>query len=100
MVNTGVMMKLATADQLPPTMLYLPVSNLTGPLLQRNGCVHNTNARQRCKQITLEHNQQRRLGFYVCVCSSDQAPWPVYVNQGCLTEVAEIEALDKRTVVL
>lgn len=80
-------------------MLYLPVSNLTGPLLQRNGCVDNANAQQHCKQITLKHNQQRRLGFYVCVCSSDQALWPVYVNQGCLTEVAEIQALDKRTVV-
>lgn len=93
-------MKLATADQLPPTMLYLPVSNLTGPVLQRDGCVHNTNARQHCKQITLEHNQQRRLGFCVCVCSSDQALWHVYVNQGSLTEVAQIQALAEHTGVL
>lgn len=81
-------------------MLYLPVSNLTGPLLQCDGCIHNANARQHCKHITLEHNQQRRLGFYVCVCSSDPALWPVYDNQGCLTEPVEIQALDKRAVVL
>lgn len=63
-------MKLATADQPPPTTLYLPAPNLTGPLQQRDARVHSTNARQRRKQITLEHNQQRRLGFCVCVRSS------------------------------
>lgn len=66
MVNVRVMMKLA------PPMLYLPVSNLTGFLLQPDGCIHNANAQQLCKHITLDCNQLRRLGLCVWVLSSDQ----------------------------
>lgn len=76
MVNVRVMMKLATAYQLPPPMLYLPVSNLTGPLLRPDGCIHNANAQQLCKHITLDCNQHRRLAFCVWVRSSDQGLRP------------------------
>lgn len=72
MVNVGVMMKLATAPQLPPPMLYLPVSNLTGFLLRPDGCIHNANAQQLCKHITLDCNQYRRLDFCVWVLGSYQ----------------------------
>lgn len=76
MVNVGVMMKLATASPLPPPMLYLPASNLTGPLLRLDGCIHNANAQQLRKHITLDCNQYRRLGFCVWVHSSDQGLRP------------------------
>lgn len=70
MVNVGVMTKLAIAS-LHPLTLYLPVSNLTGPSLQPDGCIHNANALQLSKHITLDCNQHKRLGFCVRVGSSD-----------------------------
>lgn len=71
MVNARVMMKLATASPLSlPSMLYLPASNLTGPSLRPDGCIHNANVQQLCKHITLDCNQHRRLVFCVWVHSS------------------------------
>lgn len=72
MVNVRVMMKLATASlPLPPLMLYLQSSNLTGPPLRPDGCIHNPNAQQLRKHITLDCNQYRRLGLCVSAHSSD-----------------------------
>lgn len=75
MVNVGVMMKLALSP-FPPPMLYLAASNLTGPSLRPDGCIHSANSQQLRKHITLDCNQYRRHGFRVSVCSSDQGLKP------------------------
>lgn len=104
MVNVGVMMKPASASLPPPPMLYLPASNLTGPLLRPDGCIHNTNAQQLRKHITLDCNQHRRLGF--CVGpqlrprTEAQAQCVYDANQSCLTVPVVMQALCERAVVL
>lgn len=70
-------------------MLHLPVSNLTAPLLRPDGCIHNANAQQLCKHITLDRNQ--RCGAGPCACGSiaqsgDQGV--LDANQSCLGEPA------------
>lgn len=60
----------------PPPLLYLPASNLTGPSLQPDGCIHNANAQQLRKHITLDCNQYSRRVFSVWVGSSGQGPRP------------------------
>lgn len=87
-------------------MLYLPASNLTGPSLRPDGCIHNANAQQLCKHISLVCNQHMRLVFCVWVHSSvTKGLRPrhqcVYdANQGCLTVPVVMQALCKRAVVL
>lgn len=88
MVNVRLMMKLQlTADQLLPCVLYLPVSNLTAPLLRPDGCIHNANAQQLCKHITLDCNQWGRVSACGSIAHTRDGGI-LDVNQSCLGEPA------------
>lgn len=103
MVNVGVMMKLATAPPLASPMLYLPASNLTGPLLQPDGCIHKANAQQLRKHITLDCNQRQEAGLLRVgprLRPRTEARCVYDANQSCLTVPVVMQTLCERAVVL
>lgn len=90
---------LALASPFSPLMLYLLASNLTGPSLRLDGCIHNANAQQLRKHISLD---AIRGWFSVCGSAAQaenleaQARCIYDANQGCL----KMQALCEHAVVL